>query len=372
MISLGGPVEGAEFYDRKKVLSELRRGIPHANYALSGPRRLGKSSILKELKRGGVEGFIPVEINIAKVVPTEPKYVLREIGKKTLEAVMREKGLLGKMPEFIGAKLAQLSDFIHENLRIKVSDWLTLYFEESADLTPLLEKTFSTIEALDERPLIMLDEITSLIRLKGAAPNPRDMQFMWALGNYIPEAKNARYVVSGSQTGLMEMLLTKETAPFLGRFVMMDIHGLEDSGAEKLIREKIGKGVSSAFIAELKKRTKFWPLYLQAYCFAVRCTRAKKVDELDEDVFRILYGHFLYLDGLLTDDERRALLGIAQFNTCSTRELSKKIGIRYDSIETAFRRLKLKGFVKKIGPATYEPLDHMFKEWLKREYLTGK
>lgn len=366
MVALGGPVEGGEFYDRREILGTLTKEIPHMHYALTGPRRIGKTSILKELNVRGIKGFIPIYVNVAHVVPTEPKFFLRELGRKALEAVTKEEGLLNRMPEFISTKVGQISDFIRDHLKIKISGWLTVYFDESADLTELIRQTFNTIEELDRKLVIMLDEVTSLIRLKGAAPNPRDMEFMWALGQYIPEAKNARYIISGSQPGLMELLLSRETGPFLGRFTLAEIGGLEEKGADELIRDKITRKIPENYAAELKMWTRLWPLYIQACCFATNNypSEVKSIKNVEKDVFRILHGHFLYFESLLATDELRALLGISMYGTGSVEELYPKIGIKYDSLETAFRRLELKGFVKKVGAATYEPLDFMFREWL--------
>ena len=370
MIALGGPVESEEFYDREVILDTLTREIPHMHYALAGPRRIGKTSILKELNRKGIRGFIPIYVNIAKVVPTEPKFFLRKLGREVLEAVIKEEGLLSRMPEFISAKVAQVSDFVRDNLKIKISGWLTIYFDESADLTELVRQTFNTIEAFDRRLVIMLDEITSLVRLRGAAPNPRDMEFMWALGQYIPEAKNARYIISGSQPGLMELLISRETGPFLGRFTLAEVGGLEAAGADKLIRDKITHKIPESYVAGLKMWTRLWPLYVQACCLATNNHPGgvKSVEDVKEDVLRILHGHFLYLESLLATDELRALLGISKYGTGSVEELYPQIGMKYDSLETAFRRLELKGFVKKVGPATYEPLDFIFQEWLAKTY----
>jgi hypothetical protein len=366
MVALGGPVESEEFYDRKEILDRLEKDIPQMHYMLTGPRRIGKTSILKELSRRGIEGLIPVYINVAHVVPTEPRFFLRELGRKVLEAVIRDEGLLNRMPEFISAKAGQISDFIRDNLRVKISGWLAVYFDESADLTEFIRQTFNTIEAFDRKLAITLDEITSLIRLRGAAPNPRDMEFMWALGQYIPEAKNARYIISGSQPGLVELLASRETGPFLGRFTLAEIGGLEEDGADELIRDKIKREIPEGYTTELKAWTGLWPIYLQAGCLITtnHPGAIKGVKDVKKDMFRILYGHFLYLESLLATDELRAMLGVSKYGTGSVEELYPRIGLRYDSLETAFRRLELKGFVKKVGPGTYQPIDFMFQEWL--------
>ena len=370
MIALGGPVEGGDFYDREEVMRTLARDVPRAHHALVGPRRTGKSSVLAEFKRRGLGDFVPVIVNVTKVVPRKPEYILRELGKKTLDAVIEREGLLRRMPEFVKGKIGQLSDFVHDNLKVKISDWLTLYFDERANLTPLLKTTFSTIESYERKLVIMLDEITSIIHLRGAAPEKNGMEFMWAVGQYIPEAKNARYIISGSQPGMMELLLSRETGPFLGRFVKVEIAGLEERGAEKLIHDKVGHRISNELVAELKRWTRCWPLYLQAYCFAAAGQRGRieNIRNLDEDVLRVLDGHFLYFESLLTDDELRALLSMSKFGMGAVRKLYPKLGMSYGSLQTAFRRLELKGFVNKVEEGIYEPVDLMFQEWLTKTY----
>jgi hypothetical protein len=274
------------------------------------------------------------------------------------------------MPEFVRSKIGQLSDFVRDNLKIKISGWLELYFDQSADLTPLMEKTFSTIESLETKLLIMLDEIAGLIRLRGAGPEQKDMDFMWALGQYIPESKYSRYLISGSQPGLMDLLLSRETAPLLGRFIRVEVWGLEEKGSEDLIRDKIKRRISKELVEELKNRTRLWPLYLQAYCLAANnySGEIKSVEDLDGGAFGALFNHFLYLESLLTDDELKALLGISKFGSGSVGELYPKLEISYGSLQTAFRRLELKGFAKKVAEGTYEPLDPLFQEWLAQTY----
>lgn len=268
--------------------------------------------------------------------------------------------------------MASLADFVRDNLKVKISDWLTIYFEPSADLTELIKRTFDTIESYGTKLLVMFDEITSLIRLSGVELNKEDLDFMWALREYFSDAKNARYVISGSQTGIMEILLAKEIGPFVGSLVMKRVGPLEEKGADDLITSKIGRKVSPEYIEELKERTRLWPLYLQAYCLATNNHkgRLKSVSDIEDEVFGLLNGHFLYLEGQLSENELQVLIKMG--GGAKTNDLANALGLPYYTTQTTLRRLELKGFAKKIAAGTYEPLDHMFTEWLKREYLTGK
>ena len=89
-----------------------------------------------------------------------------------------------------------------------------------------------------------------------------------------------------------------------------------------------------------------------------------EIRKLDQEVLRILESHFLYLENLLTDDELRVLIGASEKGTWKVANLYRQLGMTYGATQTAFRRLDLKGFARKIAKGTYEPLDPLFQNWL--------
>lgn len=368
---LGGPVVGKEFYDREELIKELAEGLSNTNYSLIGPRGCGKSSLLYELTRRGVKKFVPVLVNVRKIVPKTPRNLIKAIGREALYATLKERGLLRGMPALIASKVAKVVEFVQENLRIKIGDWLTLYFDASSDITELIENTFTAIESYDAKLLVMIDEITGLVKLSGAEPKDEDMDLMWALGEHTSTAKNARYIVSGSQTGIMKLLMKKETGPFVRRFTPKEMGGLEESGAERLIADKIKRRVSENYIDELKERTRLLPLYLQAYCLATNAHKGKleKLDDAEEEAFGFLYGHFLYLESLLSESELLTLLALNTGGRVS--DISTKTGTPYNTLQATLRRLELKGFVRAKGPGSFEALDPIFQKWLAKTYEIG-
>jgi len=361
----GTPVSGEEFFDRKALLSDLKKTIYHAHHALIGPRGCGKSSVLKQLaEMERVNNLVPIYIDIGRIVPRTYCNVIKKIGREALYAVVKDKGLIKSMPALIRSKVANVADFVRDNFRVKISDWITLYFDPEADLTEFIEQTFSTIESYGTEMLLMLDEISSIVKISGTKPNDEDMEFLEALKGHISDAKNVHYILSGSRTGIMDLLIKVKFGRLL---VPKEIGGLEEGGAEELVRNKIGQ-VSASFITELKKRTHLWPLYIQAYCLATKISKARpeKVADLDNDVFGILHGHFRYLESELSEHELLVLLSSVDDQKVST--IAAKIGASYYAAQSALRTLELKGFVKKIAPGTYLPLDPLFSDWLKREY----
>ncbi len=362
---LGGPVFGKEFFDRETLLADLIKNIPHAHHALTGPRGCGKSSILKQLAVSeNTNEFVPVYIDVARIVPRTQQAVIRKIGRETLYAAMRKKGLIQKMPTLVRDKAGKVADFVRDNLRVKIGDWITLYFDQDAELTELIEQTFSSIESYGTELLIMLDEITSIIRMTGTQPNEEDMNFMEALRGHLSEAKHAHYIFCGSQLGLMNLIIKMKFGRML---VSKEVGGLDDDGATELLRKKIKRAVPAGYFDEVKRKTRCWPLYLQAYCLAteMHVGALKTPNDVTDEVFDLLSGHFRYLESQLGETETMVMLLL---DGGKVSDLASKLNTKYATILTALRYLELKGFVERTSPGTYAALDPMFSEWLKREY----
>lgn len=358
---LGAPVSGEEFFDREKLLQKIKQLAPRAHIALLGPRGCGKTSIMLQLCQE-IEEMVPVYVDLAHVAPKNHIFVLRKLGREVLRAVVRERGLLRSMPDLVRKQAAKVADFVRENLRVSIGDWITMYFDSNVDLTEFMEETFSTIEGYGMRLLVMLDEVTSTVRLSGTKPKDEDMDFMEALRSHISRAKSAHYVLAGSQTGLMELITQ---AKFGRLLVSIRVAGLEEKGARELVHTKLGSEVEEKFIQELFERTRLWPLYLQAYCLAAHLSGEKGVRKLDKTVFELLYGHFSYLEKQLSELELMIMLKLGDGRVS---EIAKRVGSSYYNVLSAIRTLSLKGFLEKRAPGTYGPVDPLFPIWLRNQY----
>lgn len=360
---LGTPVVGNEFFDRRELIEDLKRTIPHAHHALIGPRGCGKSSILMQLSEmEKVDELTPVYIDVGRVIPRTQLDVMKKLGKEALYAAVSKRGLIRSLPALARTEMAKVTEFVRENLRVRIGDWITLYFEPAPNLTELMEETFSTIESYGVELLVMLDEFTSLVRLSGPQPKKEDMDFVEALRGHISEARKAHYILSGSHVGLMNLVVK---AKFGRMLILKEVGGLEESGADDLIRSKVGK-ISDEFATEIKSRTRLWPLYLQAFCLAINLRgKSADVNEVERTAFDLLAGHFLYLENQLGEMELMALLVL---DSGKVSEVTSKLGVGYPTLNSIFRTLELKGFVKKVSPGVYESIDPMLSKWLKQRY----
>lgn len=360
-----GPVTGKEFFDRKKLLASLKKDVHHAHHALIGPRGCGKSSILEQLATiERVNELVPVYINVAHIVPKTHRNVIRALGRESLYAVAKEKGLLRSMPALIADGASRVADFVRDNIRIKIGEWVTLYFDPNAELTELMRETFNTIESYGVKLLMMLDEISSIVRLTGPQPRSEDMDFMEAPREHLSKAKNARYILSGSHLGIMRLIVTVK---FGRHLTPINVEALEEDGADELIRAKIERKVPSTLVGKIKERTQLWPLYLRAYCHAINFFPGKpeRFEDVEEVAFRILHGHLSYLEGQLGEKE---IMVLCTLDGEGMSKIASKLETSYDSILSISRILELKGFVKKVSPGIYSATDPVFSTWLKKEY----
>jgi len=82
-------------------------------------------------------------------------------------------------------------------------------------------------------------------------------------------------------------------------------------------------------------------------------------------VFDLLSGHFMYLEGQLSEYELMTLLVL---DGGKVSDAASRLEIPYNTLQSILRTIELKGFVKKTSPGAYESIDPMFSKWLRQRY----
>jgi len=59
-ISIGSPVYGPDFFDRKEIVKKCWDTLKNSSIILSSPRRCGASSVMLYLKENPMEEFYPI------------------------------------------------------------------------------------------------------------------------------------------------------------------------------------------------------------------------------------------------------------------------------------------------------------------------
>ena len=379
MYRVGGVVSGPDFVNREELLKELTRELPKNNFILTGPRRVGKSSLLEELGERLSREYVVVNTDTTTVHPLSKVNFLKHLGRDILDAYVSSTGKR-KLRAILSAKF---EDFINaiRSLRVDVGDWATFYLAENPDLTDLAKHTLELPEQLASECgkdfLIMLDEIPKLIRLKGNIPYPEDVDFMWTLRGHMHKKQRSHFIITGSAVGMVERLYRPGDSPFHGTFLTRQVGGIDRESAGELVRrmEKVVK-IDDDLVDAIVDKTGCWPFYIQAFSRVAkelgesRPLRRIVLGDLDEITRRAmndLEPHFSELQAKLTSElQLTILIEMARKNINSASEIGWALNKPYPAAYSLMQRLVLQGFLKQTGEGEFEFIDHLFKEWLRR------
>jgi AAA+ ATPase superfamily predicted ATPase len=239
----GGPIEPGLFFNREKesrfLLSKLtavEKGIRH-NYALVGPRRVGKSSILVFLENSiEKESIIPVLIDCEGREITRERELSFELflnywGGLILDKYFERCGIRGK----IKIKLTNLASSAKDKVILALSEVLgqvksmelktveeylslRIEFEKSTQkekpdpkqLMKLFEDTIELAEKIGREKnlywIVMLDEFQTTGKFK------KPFDFLSAFRRHMEHQERVVYLLTGSNVGMMEDILLRSNA----------------------------------------------------------------------------------------------------------------------------------------------------------------
>jgi len=293
-----------------KLLSSLTQRSLKSNYALIGPRRIGKTVILEELeKRLAKQNIIVTRIDFGNYSynPNEFSQVLvdtlTEAYQRTLDRTSR--------------LLVQLKNAVTEIKKLRrMRVEFDLTFDESGKpvttIRPTLakqepryaesfEKSFSYASRLadisNKKVIIMLDEAQKIMewtRLNGMK------SVMDQFRSIIDRLGEVSLVLSGSRVHMLESIFGEAGSPLFGRFTLMEIGPLEELDAITLyLRHAMGADTSEA--KEVYRLVGGHPFYL------IVMAEARKPQESTADRYRRLLtevtgGLHLYVNYILHED----------------------------------------------------------------------
>lgn len=406
----GGPIEPDLFYDREKVvgfllskISQITRGVRH-NYALVGPRRTGKTSILYILrKRLPKNNLIPVLIDcegreLAKQAELTTELFLEIWGNAVLDAYFQRARLVDKirikLGDFVlGTKdkiVSALSEVLGQvrALEIKTaSEYLSFRVElEKAterpspkELAKLFEDTMNLSEKLGKEKsvyfVMMLDEFQYVDKFK------RPLNFLPAFRRHLQRQRKTAYLLTGSNIGMMEKILLG--GPLGGHVPIEWIDVFEADVARNFLKERfvtLRRKISEETLERIVAFANQHPAYLN--WFGEQCCKEVKpggtipqklVNDLEKKVFD--------RDGLMhvfEEDLRRlsprkskiyqTFVEMAGHDLGSPTEISKHVS-RSTPVEiiTYLKRLEQRGFVRRAGEGKYLVVDKMLGKYVKEK-----
>lgn len=381
--------KGKNFVDRKELVEEMVKTLSDERqmigYALYGQRRIGKSSILKEVKRrlDTKKGIVVVYYSQWKKIEGTISEFAQRLSQEIIKEYGPKLGLRYKVSGLARSSVTHIKEVLADlNLTVKtqaeIEFMLTFDPKKKTEIDPLtlVENVFNLAENMaretNTKCVIMLDEFPEIMKLKlnGREVGENTLKLIRTIHE---DQENVILNITGSTKSTMETTALSPTSPFYRQFIVKEIMPLENRYIKKIILDNLkdSKIVDDA-LDIICKFSGGIPFYAQ---FIGRELRGKKridakdinnaVNELltqeGELIFRKEYED-------LSPKERLIVVDMSTNNTSAPSEIGSNIGEDRSTVGTYIDYLEKKAVVKKEGRGKYSLEDQIFKMWIERNF----
>lgn len=300
--------------DRKEEISRIIKSMKNAkanvNYALIGHRRIGKSTILLEVKRKLEKHQIIVGYIDLGEYRYSPVDFAESLTERLTQAYARTLPKSSKILNKISSALTQLKEIRRLRARfvasiddegkptIEIDPYLKDRHENNVKaVTNVFDYANKLSKVSGKRVVIIIDEFQHLIDYKKF----KNLQKILDVFKTILEQRtNVSFVVSGSRVHYMKDILGKGESPLFGHFVIINVKPLEKEYAVQLLK-KLGRKITNNDVKETYELVGGHPYYL------TMIAEARKDKEPMAAVYKRLLttptgALYLYVNYVLTED----------------------------------------------------------------------
>jgi AAA+ ATPase superfamily predicted ATPase len=388
------PVTGSGFIGRKDLVSELVGELSSKNkvgFSLSGTRRIGKTSILREVERQlKTEHGIPViYLSVWRVSPETVDQFVRVLNHATVSAFEDRLPAKFKFEELLTAGAGTLRRLL-QNLKLTAGVGRDLEVSvsyvrgERDDVGDALSKSFSLVEDMakmvDRRCVLMLDEFPSLTDLTYGSKNQKIGESVIKLARTLyEEFEFTKLVVSGSFRGTLENVVMRQRAPFYRQLLLREVKAFDDSEYSEFLKHYLPEVRFQGDAREgLYRISSGIPYSLQLLARQMHFEKVKELDNkgLHEITAELLReeGELLFREYVedLSPSEVRVLRALALQPTLRPSQLASAQFMHGRTVASSLTLLQRRGLIQRAGRGAYELTDNLLAEWLKMSSVDSK
>ncbi len=340
---VGQWVRGEEFYGRADLIDEILAG-PRNGIWLLGTRRVGKTSLLKQLEHLTARpdsGFLPLFWDFQGAED------LAELSLDFEEALLDVEDRL----EELGIGLAEVG---------------------GKDLFACLGKLRRKLRARGRKLLLLCDEVEELIQLRETDP-----ALLRKLRHALQSVDGIRSVLASSIRLWHLAERREDTSPFLHGFLPpLYIRRLSAEESRSLIRQEHLPAArrprfEPAEVEEIRRRCDDHPQLVQL--LARRCLELGSLSAACEDVAADpTVDHLFAVDfDTVSGAERRILLWVAERGPAASSALRDRLEIGSGTLGGSLQRLESLGLLRRDDERRYAVAGDFFRHWL-RERAAGE
>lgn len=382
----GKPVSGHYFVGRDRILrtiDTIMAGTADGainNVLLLGPRRIGKTSILLNVKkRQDRNPRIATVMMNAEGMSTKRRFA--DAYMKAVLASYEERAQgRARRARIARALSSELRDVRGRVSEVDLSILECVKFgvkinNRTPDPDDLLEHALNYPEKLGAEKgmafIVIMDEFQSL--LKWGAP------FLHLFRRIVQEQSHVGYILAGSSPSMMKGIIDDSNSPFYRQLHEVRVDPLRDGVLLPFLHRRLRSAGVSAEEGAAEKichLSRGIPDYLQRLgmlsytACSVRGGRAITLDDVESsysDMLAHLDPVFMAQFDSLSDHEKEALHAISRLHNTVTG-MADYIKVQPTSMSRALARLVSTDVVEKYERGKYAIVDGVFADWLTSRY----
>jgi len=313
--STAKPVVGEAFHNRKEELEQLsamieslQKGVPRY-YALLGLRKVGKTSLISELKRrtAHINDVVIAVIDCYESC-VEANTFFEDLATEIIDEFLIANGYATQTGLLSGTKQeeAELTMTVGriQSLQISALNQGLLALLEVRKNGTALRDQYRTIINLPEKLasetdtkfVVVFDEFQECAKLNSFKDikNTIGDVFKFFRSNW-QRHTNISYLISGSEVTLLKKIIQGESSPFFQHFNSMPIREFSFSSAQEMfsqLLESSGYRMSNKLLHKLVDLTNGHPFYLQV--LGEEFCKASPQKNIPEDIYKTVVQETLF------------------------------------------------------------------------------
>lgn len=380
------PAIKGNFVNRESLLDEMITTLTDRKidmgFALIGPRRVGKTSVLKEItsRLADKRGIVVIYFSIWDLVENNLREFSHELIKRILAGFKGKFSVKYKLKSLLRVPVEKIYEFLKTaGISIKILDDIEIELRRKGgalDPNMLIERIFALTEELAGefrvRVILVIDEFPSLIDLTNGKKLGEGI--IRKIRTIHETLQNTILCISGSIRKTMEIVTLSSSSAFYRQFIIKRIEPFDELVTGELLRRNLRRKITNPAIAVAYNLTRGIPFYLHLLGRQLeRKTTGVINPETIEEVFNevlgeegdVIFNEEFYR---LPDKERATLRAMTEIDGGKLSEISRKLEEGANVVSKYLEHLILKGIVERERRGVYKITDPVFGDWLKRRF----
>ena len=370
------PVKGERFINRQELLdemiSELRDIESTTGYALYGKRRIGKTSVLKEVQRRleSEHKIITVYFSVWDLIEFSVVEFCQRLSMEIIDAYRPYLGLKYKAKELFQTPLTMLRKLLDSSELKIIYNELEFLISKKRDIDKnlLVENALYLPEKLakstDTKCILLIDEFPSISELK-SDNNKIGETIIKKMRTIFENWERTTLCISGSIRSTMKLSVLSSISPFYRQLVIKEVKPFEREYTKELLSGDIE--ITEEGVDEIHNFSTGIPFYIQFIGKMLERRKGASVElikELEEE-FLLEEGDILFKEEFDTLSSKERLIAINIAKGCHTpKVIASAVGDNISNVNQFLTYLEQKGYVLKREKGHYMLEDPVFARWL--------